>query len=84
VPVDVPRQVDPEHVRDRRQDVHVRRVAVVDAAAPLSGQLHEERDERDVREVPSRDVAARPAGQERLALVAGHDHERAVVDPGRA
>src|SRR4051794_30006487 len=73
-----------EDVRDRRKHVHVPGIAVVDAPALLTGQLDEQWDERDVAEVPPRDVAARAVGEERFALVAGDDQERAVVDAGRS
>src|SRR5204863_6534506 len=48
------------------------------------GKLDEQRDERDVAEVPTRHVATWPAWEERLAFVTGDDHERPVVDVRRA
>ena len=73
-----------EHVRDRGQDVDRGRKGVVDPALLLAWELDEERDEGDVVHVRPGRAAALVVAAEALALVAGDDHERPVVEARRA
>ena len=55
---------------------------VYDPSLRLAGQLDEQRDERDIADVPLRWVAPVVAAAEAVALVDGDDHERLVPQPG--
>ena len=53
-------------------------------ALPLAGQLHEERDEREVGEVRLRRIAAQVVAVEADAVVGIDDDERLVPETDRA
>ena len=58
--VNGPGQLDADDVCDRRQDVRQVRVAPIGSSRALARVLHEERDARDVCEIPRRSRAAFP------------------------
>ena len=84
VPVDSPREGDPEGVRDRRQDVDGLDVLVDDLPCGLARRLHEERHEREVGEALGRGQAAGAPGSEAHTVVRRQDDERTVVQPSAA
>ena len=83
----VPRHLDPKDVGDRGDDVERAYVRVDDRPLLLARPLDEERYEGEVGEVRRLrrvDRTTTLAGLDADALIRGHDHERAILGPGRA
>jgi hypothetical protein len=80
--VDLPGNIDIEHVRDGRDDIEVRDGAVADFSFGLVRKLHEERDLQDVGRIAFAQGPFRHAGPERLAVVRRDDDEGLVVLAG--
>ena len=76
-----PRGGHPRYVEDRRQYVDRLHVRVVEAAAPLPRQLHQQRHRREILHVPRRDRAALDPHVKADAVVGHHDDERVAEQP---